>query len=133
MRQFIVLFSLLLFALLQSGCSDENTILASSECECEAGDTITVELGTTYTVSLLAAYTAGFKWEIQKGFDERYVELEFYSIVPLDPDSNMDGAAMFQEWTYLTRGLGTVCGTLIYFHRSDKIPISTKNVVVIIE
>ncbi|MCK4549281.1 MAG: protease inhibitor I42 family protein [Candidatus Krumholzibacteria bacterium] len=97
------------------------------------GDTITVGLGDTYTISLLAAFTAGFKWEFERGFDEKYVELESYEITDPDPESELDGKPMCQEWTYRAREEGTVCATLIYTRAWEDEPIETKNIIVIIE
>jgi predicted secreted protein len=133
MKNSVGFMLLALFALLQSGCSDDEIVIAEPDYECEVGDTLRADLGATYTISLLAGITSGYRWEIQKGFDERYVELESYSIVDPDPDSEIDGRPMFQEWTYQARRQGIVCCTLIYTCVSEENPISTKNIVVIIE
>jgi predicted secreted protein len=132
MKNLIVFFLLALFALLQSGCSDDDTHIARPDFECEVGDTLSVGLGATYTISLLAGITAGCRWEIIKGFDERYVELESYSIIDPDPDSDMDGKPMLQEWAYQAKRQGAVCCTLTYTCGDDD-PIFNKNIIVIIE
>ena len=118
---------------MQQGCSEDTTIIAGPSYNCEVGDTVTVELGDTYTISLLAAYTAGFKWEIERGFDERYVELESYEISDPYPESNLDGKPMLQEWTYRARAEGAVCATLIYIRAWEDEPLETKGIIVIIE
>ncbi len=99
---------------LQTGCSGDNAVSPWRDCDCDVGDTCTVDLGSTFTVSLEAAFTAGYKWEFTNGFDERYVELESYSVVPVDPDDQREGVPMYQKWTYRAREQGTVCATLVY-------------------
>jgi predicted secreted protein len=133
MKNLVGFLLLVLFTLLQSGCSDENTIIAEPDHECAAGDTLRVNVGATYTISLLAGISAGCRWEVQKGFDERYVELESYSIVDPDPDSEIDGKPMSQEWTYQAIEQGITCCMLKYTCASNIMLFSPKNIIVIIE
>lgn len=133
MKYLIVLFLLALFVLLQSGCSDDDILIARPDFNCAVGDTLRVDLGATYTISLLAGISTGCRWEIIKGFDERYVELESYSIIDPDPDSDIDGAPMLQEWVYQAKRQGTVCCTLTYTCPWEVDPVLNKNIIVIIE
>ena len=133
MKTLSIVLAILACAFVLQSCSEETTIITRPSCNCEVGDTVTVELGDTYTISLLAAFTAGFKWEFERGFDERYVELESYDTLDPDPESHLVGKPMCQEWTYRTKEEGTVCATLIYIRAWEEEPIDTKDIIVIIE
>ena len=133
MKTLTLVLAIAVSAFGQLGCGEDNTILAGSNYDCEVGDTLAVDLGDTYTISLLAAFTAGFKWEFERGFDEKFVELESYEIIDPDPESDLEGEPMCQEWIYRAREEGTVCATLIYTRAWEDEPIETKNIIVIIE
>lgn len=133
MKNLIVVLAIVACTFVHVGCGKDNTILATPNCDCELGDTLIVDLGDTYTISLLAAYTAGYKWEYEKGFDERYVELESYSLEAVDPDDDREGVPLYQKWTYRAREKGTICATLIYTRAWEDEPLETKDVLVIIE
>jgi predicted secreted protein len=133
MKTLGLVLAIVVCTFVQQSCGDDNAILGRPSCDCEAGDTVAVELGDTYTISLLAALSAGFKWEFERGFDERYVELESYEILDPHPESDLEGKPMCQEWTYRARKRGTVCAILIYTRAWEEEPVETKGIIVTIE
>jgi predicted secreted protein len=133
MKTLFLVLAIVACTFVQQGCGEDNILQVRPSCDCEVGDTVAVELGDTYTISLLAAFTAGYKWEFEIGFDERYVELESYEILDPNPESDLVGKPMCQEWTYRARKEGTVCATLIYTRAWEEESMKTRGIIVIIE
>jgi len=122
-----------LFPLLPLGCSDDNILRAGFDRDCKVGDTLQVDLGASFTISLQAGLTSGCSWGFEKEFDERYVELQSYSIIDPDPGSQIDGGPMIQEWNFMTQRTGTICCTLLYSCVWEAESLNTKNIVLIIK
>lgn len=99
----------------QAGCSGDNSVNPRLGCDCDGGDIYTVDLGATCTIRLVCSYpSSGYKWEFIEGFDEGYIELESYSMKPVDPDDDREGVPYYQIWTYETKKRGRTCATLEY-------------------
>ncbi|MBN2072129.1 MAG: hypothetical protein JW814_11800 [Candidatus Krumholzibacteriota bacterium] len=136
MKHAILALSISLCVSVQLGCGEDNTIFDLPSCDCNVTDTVTVDLGATFTITLFAAYSVGEWWEFEKGFDDQYVELESYKLIPVtpvDPNDDICGIAYYQNWKYRTRKQGVVCATLIYRCINEDRSQDEKNVLVIIE
>ena len=108
-RAFLLIIFLVLNLL---GCSDDSGHLAGPDGKVYLRDTLIVELGSSFTICKEAALTAGYMWEIEKGFNEHYIELVRYTVEDTDPA--MDGSPFLQEWEYLTRNPGKISCALKY-------------------